>query len=511
MKKYILITLSLFLIIPSVIASWDLRDYFILDKWHDIWDVTPTSSWYYIPKIPYTDTEKVQKKLLENYDYVWDFYKEHNFLKEYIDWKNNNSYFYVKWTSPALLKWVDAVRSVKSELYYYYRKNWEIKAQKGSTMPSNFITGYNSADNKIIILYPIKDMVTDFTVAFIQYPCWNLVCRDENCSALKPKKKDYECSIELDKTVIYDNEDINIKIKKNYNELELESLYVNWKVFVENITKDYYTVNSPKAWTYTLKVTWKNPITKEEIICNNELKVLKSSVCWDKIIDKWEQCDDGNKTNWDGCDNTCKYESPACTIKSKYTCVENWEKLENIFDINKSYWVLDKILVNKNSVDKSYKFTTWWNQTVSLSYINQLNSSINNICSVNIKVRSKAFCWDWLLNNNEVCDPNDSLTWPLCSDTCTLKKPNLCDISISWDLITWKKLFIWITKDYYSKINTITINEKEINIIDKDYWAFTFTKSWSYQVKVELWNKLDWWVSTTCTKEIQITDIDPCR
>jgi len=511
MKKIIFSILSFFLLFSYTYANGDLRDYFILDKWHDLGEVKPYPSWYYVPNITYTDWESVKNKFISNYDYIWDFYKKHFFKKDFINWKNNDSYFYVNWDTPVVFSDISTIRTITKKFYFSYRKDWKIEWKKWSSLPEWFLSWYNSKKNKVIILYPIKEKLTWYTRAFVQYPCWNLVCKNQECSALKENKKNYKCEIKFDKETIYDNENIELNLSKNYKELKLKSLYVNWKKIVSTISKDRYPINKPKPWIYEVKVTANHPITKKEIYCKSKLKVLKSAKCWDNIIDKLEQCDDWNFKNWDWCNSSCKLETPTCSIEPKYSCVENWEKFKNIFIVNKANWILNKIYVGNKSVDKEYSFYKSWYNNVSLHYINSLNSNVKNICSAKIKIRSKAFCGDGILNNGEVCDPNDSLTGIFCTKSCNLKKPNKCGIHISWDLIAWKKVFIWASKDFYSKINWIIVNWKEIKTSNANYWIFTFPESWNYQIKLNLWNRLNWLINKSCIKEIQITNEDPCR
>ena len=510
MKKILILLISI-LLFPTSYASSDLRDYFILDKWHDIGQVKPSTSWYYTPIVPYTSDIKVKQLMQDNYDYVWDFYSSHNFPKSFIDWENNDSQFYVRWETPVVFKDVDRIRKVTENLYYSYRKDWEIEWQKGASMPERFITWYNSPDNKVIILYPIKDKITWYTEAFVQYPCGNLVYKDTNCSSLKPDNKNYSCDIQVEKDVIYDNENIEIKLSSNYPELKLESLYVNWAKNIKKISKDTYTLKKPIEWEYSLSISAINPITKKEFICDKiDIKVKKSPFCWDGIVDKWEQCDDWNFLSWDWC-NQCKFETPTCSIIPKFSCVDNWAKLENIFTVTKNNWVLDNITTDNRTVDKNYRFYTPGRQTVSLTYINLLNPYVNNVCKAEIKVRSKAFCWDWIVNNWEICDPNDSKTWAMCKNTCEARAPEKCDINISGDLIKNKSIFVWIDKDYYSKINSVRIWDKELIINDGDYSSFRQAQAWTYKVYVELVNKIDSSVSKTCYKEVKILEQDLCR
>lgn len=423
MKKIIILLLA-FSVFPTVNADTDLRDYFILDKWHDLGIVKPTNQWYYIPTIPYTDAKNVQYRLEKNYNYVWDFYKSHNFKKEFINWLENNSNFYVKWDKPVVFNDIEKIRKYTANFHYSYRKNWEIMWQKWDTMPEHFVTWYNSKDNKLVILYPIKDKYTWKTEAFVQYPCGNLVCKDTNCSILKKTK-------------------------------------------------------APK--------------------------------CWDHILDKKEQCDDWNLINWDGCSNTCKYEKPSCSITPKYSCIDNWSMIKDVFNVNSSNWKPNTIMYDFRNVDKYYKLQRWGTSNITLKYTNFLNPNIENMCSAEIKVRSKAFCWDWIVNNNEICDPNDSKTWALCTKTCEAKKPTKCDIEISWDIIKNKSTFIWIWKDYYSSIKEVKLDNEKLEIRDNDYSFFNIKKAWTYTVSLTLANKLDPNVTTSCKKEVEVLEQDLCR
>jgi len=492
MKKIItFVLIFLFILINTSYATWDIRDYFVLDKWHDIWNVQTTNGWYYNASISYTEHEKVKKLMDKNYDFEYNFYSNHNFLKEYINGKNNDSYFYVKWDNPVIFNNINDIRNITWNFYYSYRKNWVIEWTKWTEMMSSFITGYNSEKNKITILFPIKNKFTWFTDAFLQYPCWNLVCKDKDCSALKSTKKEFKCSLNSDKNVLYDNENIMLNINKNYPELMIKTIYVNWKETINNVEKNNFSISKPTVWNYEISATASNPYNNQIIKCDNiNITVNKTPYCWDWVVDKWEQCDVGNML-WSSWCNKCVYEKPSCNISSKNSCIENWTKIQDIFNINENNWILSKILLNGQHVDKTYQIYSQWINTVNFIYANPLNYSIENMCKADIKVRSNAFCGDWILNNNEICDPNDSLTWAMCTKTCEAKIPDICDINITWDLVTWKKIFLGVRRNYYTEINELSINWKPVKIIDYDYWTFTFSKPWIYEVKVMLSNKLN--------------------
>jgi hypothetical protein len=497
--------------ISTATAFTDIRDYFILDKWHDLWKVESTNYWYYKANIPYSNFDLVKERMEKNYNYVSDFYSQHNFEYDYINWNNNDSYFYINWNTPAIFNNINDIRNITGWLYYSYRKNWNIEWIKWSEMMSNFITWYNSEDNKIIILYPIKNKLTWFTEWFVQYPCWNLVCKDKTCSSLKTIKKNYTCSIKAEKNNFYNNENLDVKLDSNQNDIIFKSIYVNWIETVKNIDHNKYTINNLNVWNYKITLTAINPHNNEVINCESDnVTVNKAPICGDWMVDKWETCDDWNILKWDWC-YKCDYENPSCSFTSKYACIDNWTSLSKVLSIKESNWVLSSIFVGNKSVEKNYLLTYPGINNVSLQYVNYFNPSISYSCTENIKVRSNPFCWDWIVNNNEICDPNDSLTWPMCTNTCETIKPVKCNINIGWDLVTWRKIFIWIDKDYYTKIDEVNINWKLLDLKDSDYSTFTFNKKWSYKVNVKIVNKLDSKNYLSCSSDIEINDTDPCR
>jgi len=447
----------------------------------------------------------------DNYEYAGDFYRNHGLKEEIIDGENNDADFYVRWSTPVVLDDINDVRKLTGGLYYSYRKDGNIAWQKGSTMPERFVTGYNSPSNKLVILYPIKSKETGFTEAFVQYPCGNLVCKDTDCSALKVKRTPLTCDVELEANEIYNTDTIRINMTANDPKVEFESLYVNNNKVIDKITKTNMSINKPDVGNYHIKVTAISPYNGSRISCDTNIKVKLAPFCGDNIVSQWEQCDDGNTQNGDGCNSVCKYEKPTCDAQVTRTCVENGTSIEKIFKVNRSNGVLDSILVWNKSVDKYYTFDNWGTHNVAFSYVNPLNKGVSYTCNAEVKVRSNPFCGDGILNNGEICDPNDSKTWAMCTNTCEAKVPTECWVHITGDLVKNKTMFIGVDKDYYSRIHSVKVWNKNLNVSGGDYSSFTPESGGTYTVDVTVSNKLDSNKTKTCRKTIVVEEADLCR
>ncbi len=85
---------------------------------------------------------------------------------------------------------------------------------------------------------------------------------------------------------------------------------------IDSKTTFEWTLNSdPNPWTHTVYTEFDDGetiITREDSI---DLNMIISPVCWNSILETWEQCDDWNIENLDGCDTKCNRETRSIQCK----------------------------------------------------------------------------------------------------------------------------------------------------------------------------------------------------
>lgn len=110
---------------------------------------------------------------------------------------------------------------------------------------------------------------------------------------------------------------------KSNLDLSLTSTIPNWTILLADPTKTRYAQV--------------HPVDKDGNIVGESSQVITidplrkaAPICWNRLIELWEECDDGNIINQDGCSATCRIESAVCWNRR----IELWEECDdgNIFD-----------------------------------------------------------------------------------------------------------------------------------------------------------------------------------
>jgi len=487
-------------------AYLDMRKYYILDNGHDLWAITPQKWWWYKAKIPYTNWDLVRRKMLLEYDYQKDFYQSHNFTKDIVNGKYNKSQTYVEWNKPLVLTSVEQIKKITPNVAYSFRKNGKIQWTYWRDTNEFFLSWYNSKNNQNLVIYPIFRKVDKKVVAFLEYPCGNLVCEDDSCSALKETPKVASCEMKLAKNNILDNEPFAYGVSKSASWLKVYKTTL-WKYNLgseKNIPKVNAKKYKLRPWTYELKWYAFNPYTWEKFQCKSTtLNVDVHAYCWDgKVNQSAEECDDGNNRAWDGC-YKCKYEIPKCTIETNQPCYNYGDmfKFDMKLDLKGK---LKGLYINQDEVNikKWYKLTTPWTNILKAIVVNPINSSIATSCSTKFMVNDREYCWDGVINQGEECDFNDPYTWIACNTSCKFKNPTTCRIEVGSNLYTGRSLLASVEKDTFSVVRSITINWK--NIKRGDFGIYRPNKTWLYTITAVVQNVFDRNSTKVCTAKINV-------
>lgn len=106
-----------------------------------------------------------------------------------------------------------------------------------------------------------------------------------------------------------------------------------------------------------------------------------SSICWNSVVDTWEECDDGNNLETDGCSSKC---------------------------ITTRCW--DKIVQNPNG----------WNIIEECDDGNRVDT---DSCTTGCKLTPKAVCGNLIKEEGEQCDDGNKIDSDGCTNDCKLSQP----------------------------------------------------------------------------------------
>lgn len=513
---------------------------FILNNWNDLWQIIP--KWvYFTPRIPYTDYKAVSNKFIKEINYPWDFYSKRNITAELA--KGDNKYFEIQWNRPYYISSLPWIKKVLKWFLFAYRKNWSIFWMDAQNFTPAFLTWYKNPEKQSIIIYPIRDRKTSEIKAFVQYPCWNLVCKDTLCTDLKVtptcwdgvfnpeiwEKCDYNdpktrrwctqqctykkltCSIKSSREEILNTQNPYVSIKKDMY-VDISKVYLN--------RKEYKTVseinrNKLAPWTYSLNAVGVNKYSGKEFLCSSSTFTVKwKEFCWDGVVNLNEECDYKDPNNNWTCSTTCHFKSEACSISSNVYRLDSAKIFKDII------WVqypkttqLTKITVNGNSINPStYTFNKNWKYNIIATITNPYSHK-SHTCSKTLTYSKKEFCWDGMINWYETCDDWNTNNWDWCNSYCKLENP-ICKISKkSYTLLEWQDYRSQIQLAYTWNFNIAVINKQdyfssENSFLDSKVKAnkCSIRNSLEYTVS----NKLDPTLTKTCSLSYNVKNIEFC-
>ena len=555
MKKYLLWLIFLFSFILLNISTYaDITPVrinpstFILDAQNDLWKIQVQWT-YYVPTpwYEYDNVEWVKSQMLSWLDYDNEFYRTRHITTEVVNW--TDAYKYIDWEKPIVIKSLSVLKSKLKWFLFAYRKPTWIFWMDGADFTEAFFSWYWSSSNQTVIIYPIKEKAWKNKwklLWFIEYPCWNLVCRDSTCSDLIPKPvcwdwilniaqweqcdpkdpntkkwctdtcqwKELSCEVKVSSINYDQTKEITwISIKKD-TDLDIKAVVINNKVYKwDNVLNDIKNIWKLPPWSYEVKAIWLNTYSNNYVTCNPwTLNVNNKEWCWDWIKNLEEQCDYNDKNSWlwkrctkscklkdicwDGlktwneqcdyaipwmenlCSKSCKLNDVTCKAVITPTTFSQWSSLQkDYFKIETVWQLLDNGYFN----DLSMSLNSIYNKQLDICWTQEISFLVKNPykddgtikkCSVKIKVTQKEFCWDWIVQKTEECDPKNWTNWIACESTCKLKKPscNITDLLSSYQL--WDNIVFGINNSSYWKVVSIT----------------SWTTKWSIISWSNLWN-----------------------
>ena len=320
-KKFIF-TLMFFFLISFSNSYWEkytIDKYFILNNWHDLFKIVPKKWWWYIPRIQYTDPEAVKKSFESDwYQYMKSFYQKLWLKYKYINWKNNNSQFYIDFDTPLILKDYKLIKKELPDIYFSYRdpKTNKIRWIQWKKVNKYILWWYWTRENQLLILYPIIRKLNWRTEAFLQAPCGNMTCYDKK-KCLKEINYKLSCEVVVkdkkwnNRTNFYDFENeivwVNVYLDwKNITnylkkfKIKYWWIFVNWKLINENDLRKIFNFS---VWRYKIDSYIIDPFTNQRLNCNWKIIVVnkKNNSCsfylnldW-KIVKYWTKI---NLLNW---------------------------------------------------------------------------------------------------------------------------------------------------------------------------------------------------------------------
>ena len=511
--KFILIGLVLMFLTSLSLSSVNAQTYgvvdtrtFILDWWNDLGKIIP--KWvYFTPRIKYTDGKGVQEQFLKNIYYPWDFYAKRNITPKLVKWEN--PYMYIDWKHPYFIRSLTGIKKVLKWYLFAYRKSWEIFWMDAQNFTPAFLTGYESASKQSIIIYPIKSRDTRKILAFVQYPCWNLVCKDTLCTDLKvtpkcwdgvvnksiweqcdyndPKSRRWctkQCTYETLSCKVYNSrEEIlntakpSIRIKKDRN-VDISKVFLDKKEFSK-----YTDINrnNLEPWIYTLNATAINKYSWKEFLCESTtFTVIWKEFCWDGIVNGSEQCDFKDTDNNGSCTTSCKFKWESCSISSSQIRLDNAVSFTDLIKIRypKDTTNLMKVEVNGKVINPTtFEFNTNGTYDIKATIINPYSKSIN-VCTKKLTYSEKEYCWDGIKSGYEQCDDWNNQSWDGCSSKCRLETPT-CRISKSSSYFSeWSKYSDYLKLIYKWNYESVQLNESKV-----------FTDESNFLNTVVQWNK----------------------
>jgi len=348
MKKIIISLLSILIIVWVWffhVSAFDAvrvnPETFILDAQNDLWKIQVM--WKYFVPTPwyeYDNVEWIKSQMLKWLDYDNEFYKTRHITADVVN--GTDSYKVIEWNKPLVVKSLSTMKSKLKWFLFAYRKPTGIFWMDWADFTEAFFSWYGSETNQIVIIYPIKEKAwkeKGKLLWFMEYPCWNLVCRDSMCTDLIPKPVCWDWILNKDVGEVCDPKDPNTKkgctktcqweqlscevkvpttkfdqtrdvswlsIKKD-SALVLQAVVANGKVFKGETINNFKNLWKLNPWTYTVTAVWTNPYSKEIVQCTPATLTVDNKIwCWDGIKNWLEECDYKANWVWKSCKSSCK-------------------------------------------------------------------------------------------------------------------------------------------------------------------------------------------------------------
>lgn len=509
---------------------------FILNNWYDLGKIIP--KWYYFtPQVEYTDAEGVKNRLLQWFNYQRSFYEPRHVNEKLVNWEN--PYIKIEWNRPYFVTSLSKIKRIlKGYLFAYRTDNW-IKWMDAKDFTPAFLTWYKTASKQSIIIYPIKHKITKKVLWFIQYPCGNLVCKDDMCSELniqptcwdwvtnlevweecdyrdpntrkgctqKCKYEEKTCSVYNQRwTEIYTTIKPTIYVKKD-SYVDIEKVYINKQPFdtYRDANKDFLD-----EWKYTLNAIWVNKYSNKKFLCNSSsFNVVKEKFCWDGIVNNDEQCDYNNPKTKDVCTRNCKYANVSCRISwSRYNSTPFilWEE----YKISKNDgYDISKITLNNKDISNNfdnYSISKDWKYKLEVTISNNI-TKIEEKCDIDFEFTKRQFCWDGIVNNNEQCDDWNKDSWDGCSSICKYETASCSIYSSKREVYSWTSYLDFIKLSYKWEVNEIKISDGTKYNNKNDFMNAKINTSNCKSTKtifLKTYNPINNSISETCEKKITI-------
>lgn len=514
---------------------------FILDGGNDLWKIIPKGV-YFEPRIPYTDGKAVQKQFLENINYPWDFYHKRNITPELIKWEN--PYMYIDWDRPYFIRSLSGIKKVLKGYLFAYRKDWEIFWMDAQNFTPSFMTWYQTKEKQSIIIYPIKNKDTKKIVAFVQYPCWNLVCKDTLCTDLKTTPKcwdgvvnksiweqcDYKdpktrigcteqctykpltCKVYNSKEEIYDTNKPYVKFQKD-SQVTIDKVYLDKQEFnsVNDINKQ-----TLKPWVYELNATAINKYSWKEFLCESStFTVVGKEYCWDGVVSWNEQCDYKDSVSGSSCTNTCRFKNETCSINMDSFSISKKTDFKDAVNITHSdNTVIKEVLVNNEKINtNSFIFKDNWSYKIEATIRNNVSWK-EYTCNRSVRYLEKDVCGDRKITGYEQCDDWNDVNWDWCSSYCKLEQPT-CRINKEWyEFTEWNKYKDYLNLEYKWRYESVQIDDNDVYTSESRFlnttikWNSCWT--WTQKVKFTVSNPYDDSMTKTCQSTFRIKNKEYC-
>lgn len=530
-------------------------DTFILNAHNDLW-LIQNMGYYYVPTpgYEYDNATWVQSQMLKGLDYDNEFYKTRHITPDVVNW--TDAYKMIEWDKPLKITSLSSIKSKLKGFLFAYRKPTGIFWMDGADFTDAFFSWYGSASNQTVIIYPIKEKAWKNKwklLWFMEYPCWNLVCRDSTCSDLIPKpvcwdgilNKDawemcdpadpnskkgctktcewekLECSVKVPTTKFDQTRDVSgINITKD-SALELQAVVANGKVFKGDTLNDYKNLWKLPAGSYTINAVGINPYSKEVVKCTPWTVEIDTKLwCWDGVKNGTEQCDYATPWMETFCSRSCKLNSVSCKATINPSKFVQWDSLkQSYFNVTTAWTLLDTWYFNADKLNLS----NIYNKSLDYCGLQKVTFFVKNPysttdaiaqCSVQLNVLKREYCWDWDVQSNEQCDPKDWKTWIACSNDCKLKTPS-CEITdMLPEYTTDDNVVFWVKQSSYSKIMSVSAWDTKWSVISwTNMWSIRFSKVWTYEisVKVQNWYDSKWLTTGTCKANVKVSEKKVCQ
>ena len=204
-------------------------------------------------------------------------------------------------------------------------------------------------------------------------------------------------------------------------DLSLTSSIPNGKILLTDPTKERY------AQVYPVdsegNVIW----DPSDIIRIDPLRD-PTPVCWNKVIELGEECDDGNTQADDGCSIVCKIELASCWNRK----IELGEECDDGNNVNNDWC----------SAVCKIEIALCGNWRIELGeQCDDGNTTDGDWCSASCMLLASV-CWNWALEIGEECDDWNIRGWDGCSESCRIQQAwSAWDCNVSWIEINSK--MIW--------------------------------------------------------------------